>query len=152
MSLIVVSLERKNLCYRSFYKLCEIFLDEISAGNISNLGSFQSKRQALLDTMDTLETLINSELASLSPERKLELQGTNELGSTIQTLLREKDSIVNSILIVDKEILRALDRIKDDTLQKIHSIQSGRRTVHKYKSSIDTIERAEGLKIVDDEV
>ncbi len=147
MQMLIGLLERKNLCFKSFHKLCHDFLDEIAKGDTANLELFQKRRQGLLTVVEQLEFEVTSFLNAMIPGAEI----PRDVRTKVDLLLREKDSIVKSILDLDLQILAYIDRMKDETIQKLQSLQSGRRTVGAYRSPIDNVEAAEGIKILDHE-
>jgi hypothetical protein len=145
-------LERKNLCFRSFHKLCSGFLDEIARGEISGLEAFQRRRQALINGLEELEKEIASQLASfIDDPAKLDARLGPDGKERIATLSREKEAVVKSILDLDSAILGHIDRIRNETVQKLQNLQSGRKTISAYRSPLETVESAEAKKILDQE-
>ena len=55
MEELISLLERKNLCFRSFHKLCSEFVDEIAKGETAGLEEFQRRRQGLINVLEQLE-------------------------------------------------------------------------------------------------
>lgn len=150
MELLINLLERKNLCFKSFYTICGDFLDEIAKGDSTNLERFQARRQGLLNVLEQLEFEITHYLASFDAEPGLlDALMTGEVRTKVNMLFREKDALVKEILDLDLQILQHIDRIKNDTIQKLQSVQTGRRTLGAYRSPIEKVESAEGAKIVD---
>ncbi|MBI3557337.1 MAG: hypothetical protein HY074_13820 [Deltaproteobacteria bacterium] len=147
MQQLIGLLERKNLCFRSFNKLCQDFLDDIAKGEAGNLEVFQKRRKGLISVLEQLEFEVSNFLNGMVPDAEI----PREVRTKVDLLLREKDSIVKSILDLDLQILAYIDRMKDETIQKLQSLQSGRRTVGAYRSPMDTVEAAEGTKILDHE-
>ena len=152
MDQIITLLERKNLCYKSFYRLCVDFIEEIAKGETTNLEKFQKRRGGLIRVLEQLELEVKQLLASYdcNPEALNDL-ATDAMKARLNLLLKEKDSIVKSILDIDLQILAHIDRIKDDTIQRLQSLQSGKRTIGAYKSPVERIESAENRKIMDRE-
>lgn len=149
---LISLLERKNLCFRSFHKLCADFIDEIAIGDTTNLDTFQRRRQGLIKVLEQLEFEVVHWLEGFkSNEIALESVMFPDSKQKINQLLREKDGIVTSILDLDLQILSHIDRIKDDTIQKLQSVQNGRKTINAYRPSNDLIEGSSEMKIVDQE-
>ena len=143
-------LERKNLCFKSFHKLCHDFLEEISQENVENLTTFQQNRQSLISVLESLEKDVKIYLS----ETGLDVEATKQKVSSedrqkLSALLQEKDSLVHNILDLDLQILKHIDQIKNDTIQKLQSIQKGRKTVSAYKSPLQQVEKAENTKYFD---
>lgn len=139
-------LERKNLCFRSFHSICTQFLSRLEKDDVSEIIDFQRKRQNLIQVLEDLESkakLILDEIDSTPGRLDAEMTAPNR--SRLDQLLSEKDSIVHSILDLDLQILKHIDKLKDDTIQKLHSLQSGKRNVSRYKSPLEAIEAAEGI-------
>lgn len=145
MNFIINLLERKNLCFQSFHKLCDEFLDEIARGDTNNLEEFQRKRESLIKVLEQLEIEVNHRLNTIPVDAQI----PRDVRSKIELLLRSKDSRVKAILDLDLQILAHIDRIKDETIQKLQSLQAGRRTVVAYRSPMEAVDTAAGNKIVD---
>lgn len=145
-------MERKNLCFRSFYKLCEGFIDEIAKGETQNLEEFQRRRQGLIKVLEQLEFEITHWLEGFKDTPDLlDALITSESRTKMNYLLRDKDVIVKSILDLDLQILGHIDRIKDDTIKKLQSLQTGRKTIGAYRSPMEAVEAAELAKTLDRE-
>lgn len=142
MELLINLLERKNLCFRSFNKLCLDFLDEIARGETAQLDEFQRKRDSLIKVLEQLEFEVNHCLKDIGSEYVPPL----ETKQRIERILAEKEGHVKSILDLDLQILGHIDRIKDDTIKKLQALQSGRRTMSAYRSPMDSVEAADGSK------
>ncbi|MBI3544850.1 MAG: hypothetical protein HY075_16380 [Deltaproteobacteria bacterium] len=147
METILGLLERKNLCFRSFNKLCFDFLAEIAKGETRGLEEFQRKRESLIKVLEQLEFEVNHCLREMGTDPAI----AREERSRVEGFLREKDALVKSIVDLDLQILAHIDRIKDETIHKLQSLQSGRKTVNAYRSPLDSVEAAEGTKILDHE-
>lgn len=147
MQRLINLLERKNLCFRSFHGLCNDFLDEIARGDTRNLEEFQRKRESLIKVLEQLEFEVNHCLHEIPTDAPI----PREVRTKIELLLREKDGRVKSILDLDLQILAHIDRIKDETIRKLQSVQAGRKTVGAYRSPAEAIEAVEGSRIVDRE-
>ena len=137
MKELIELLERKNLCFRSFHKLCSDYVEEISQGDTSSLEDFQRKRQSLINVLEQLEKGVAQWLDSFDGAAE------DRMKEQIARLMSEKDSIVRSILDLDLVILGHIDRVKDETIRKLQSVQSGRKTIGAYKSPMESIETIE---------
>jgi hypothetical protein len=152
MEHIIILLERKNLCYRNFYKLCIDFIDEIARGDTTNLELFQRQRGSLIKVLEQLETEINVLLQDYnSRPEELEAFMSPTTKDRITLLFKEKDGVVKSIIDIDLQILSHIDRIKDETIQRLQAIQSGKKTISAYKSPTERVEAAENQKYTDRE-
>lgn len=134
MEAVITILERKNLCFKNFHKLCSDFVDEIAKGETQNLEQFQRRRQALIHVLEQLEEDLIEKLKTI-PTQTASVEKTQ-----IETLLKEKDSILNSILSLDAQILSHIDRVKDETIKKLQALQSGRKTIGAYRSPMTSID------------
>lgn len=149
-------LERKNFCFRSFHKLCLDFVDRIAAGDTSGLEEFQRKREGIIRVLEQIEkdtTLCLDALGREAENKKSPgAQITPDAKRGIELSFREREGLVRSILDLDLQILGHIDRIKDDTIRKLQSVQTSRRTVSAYRSPLDSVENAEGAnKAIDHE-
>jgi hypothetical protein len=152
MQEFVQLLERKNLCFRNFYKLCEKFVEEIKKGDATNLELFQIQRQGLINVLEKIEADVMVYLQSHQENPALlDSLFTDEIKTQVQQLLREKDGLLNEIILIDTIILRDVDALKKDTIQKLHTIQTGRKTIQAYRSPLSQVESAVGPKLVDRE-
>lgn len=153
MQELIALLGRKCQCYKSFYRICNDFLDEISKGDLTNLSKFQNQRSGLLTVLENLESDTQNFLKQFDDSPgAFDVLLTSENKTQIQYLTREKDSLIQAILELDKQILKHIDRQKSDTIHKLQSVQSGKRTLGAYRSPVDSVERAEGKTLVDKEV
>ena len=151
MTQLLALLERKNLCFRSFNKLCFDFIDEIARGDTSNLERFQKRRQSLIDVLDVIEGEVNQCLAGVTDAAQFDVTLDSYTKNRIRDLFQERDALVKSILDFDLRILGHIDRIKDETIQKLQSLQSGRKSIGAYKSPMEVVESAERNKALDRE-
>lgn len=151
LSTLIELLERKNLCYRSFYKLCGEFLDEIARDDTTNLDQFQKHRQSLINILEQLEFEIMHWLDRFNKNRAaLDTLMTEGVKKLVGDLLKQKDSLIKSILDLDLQVLSHIDRIKSETIQKLQAVQSGRKTIGAYRSPLDSVDLAEGAnKVLD---
>lgn len=151
MKLLFDLLERKNLVFRSFHSLCSSFLDQIAKGDTSSLEQFQTRRQSLLHVVGQIEQEITTHILDLkSSNIKDEALITDPNKTILNRYMLEKDSLIQSILDLDREILRKIDQIKENTIQKLQSIQVGRKTLGAYKSPMENLENL-ALKQIDKE-
>lgn len=148
MEHLISLLERKNLCFRSFNKLCADFISEIERGEINNLELFQRRRQGLIKVLEQLEFEIGQCLDNLhgSPDSL-----STQVKNNINQLFKERDALVKSILDFDLRILAHIDRIKDETIQKLQALRGSRKSLVGYKSPLDSVEAAERNKVYDQE-
>lgn len=150
MVVLISLLERKNLCFRSFHKLCEEFIDQVSKGDTAGLEQFQKRRQGLIKVLEQLEFEVTHWLDGFRANpRAPESLMTAESRVRMDALLRQKDGLVKSILDLDLQIMGHIDRIKDETIRKLQALQNGRKTINAYRSPIESVETAEGAGIVD---
>lgn len=149
METLIRLLERKNLCFRNFNKLCLDFIDEITRGDMTNLEQFQRRRQGLINVLEKLEIEIGQCLDALRTDPAQSL--APHVKNVINQLFRERESFVRSILDLDLRILTQIDRIKDETIQKLQSLQVGRKSIGAYRSPIEAVETAERNKSLDRE-
>lgn len=138
---VVGLLERKNLCFRSFLRLCEEFLDRLALGDVSGLEKFQNRRRGLIEVLEHLDREIGvlPTAPSTNPGVRAGIDGA----------IREKDLLIRAILDADLKILAGIDRAKAETVQKLHSLHSGRKTIGAYRSPLDKVEYAENSRILD---
>jgi hypothetical protein len=146
MEELIHYLERKNLCFRSFFQICNDFYDEIAAGKIENLGTFQARREGLLSVLEQLEVKIQEKLKE---NQNINFNETNKV--KMEYLVNEKDGLLKQILDLDQKILHHINRLKDDTLQKLQSVQMGKKTIGAYRSPAEKVNQIEGEKRVDQE-
>jgi len=69
----------------------------------------------------------------------------------ISHLIKTKDSIIKAIVDLDLQILTHIDQLKNETIQKLNSLQSSRRTLTAYRSPLEKVEQAENSGIIDKE-
>ncbi len=139
---VLERMERKNLCLRSFHGLCGVFLDQIAKDKIDALEDFQRKRQSIIKVMELLESEIVAKIGQ-KPYESILANGGPSVREKIAALLAEKDSLIKAILDLDAAIVENINRLKGDTLQKLQSVQIGKKTISAYKSPLDRVEATE---------
>ena len=152
MEVLIEILERKNLCLRNFHRLCEAFLEEISKGKADSLEEFQRKRQSLVNVLEDLEQESNKILGGYNSNPELfESMLSSQAREQISHLIKTKDSIIKAIVDLDLQILTHIYQLKNETIQKLNSLQSSRRTLTAYRSPLEKVEQAENSGIIDKE-
>ena len=133
-------LDRKTICLQSIHHLTSDFLAECSYSNLDNLMEFQRKRQNLFNTIYKLD-------------EDLRVQLSNESDSIERTNIKEalllQGRLIKSIIALDEALLTAIDAIKSETIDKLHSLSQQKRILSGYKSSTERIEAAEGSGYLD---
>ncbi len=130
-------LEGRNLCLRNLLKISELFLTEIATGNIENLEKFQIQRKKLIRVTQNLDADISTAAGTHPNLDNLDHE-------EIKAFLRQKNSLLQSVIDLDTEILNYIRQIKEDTLRNLQALHGQRKTLSAYKSPQNQIETAEG--------
>lgn len=141
MDEVIELLKRKTTCLQSFYHLCQKFLLEIEAGSIKNLNTFRKQRHGLIHLMKNLDIKIKP----LIVEKNLD---SNQLAPHINT----KDILIKNINELDEKILNHIINHRSVIIQKLQSLQFGKKTILAYRSPQHAAPNASRLKILDTEV
>lgn len=133
MNEVLNLLKEKNSCLQKFRELNEKEIEFISSGNFDNLENFYIAREGILGIIQRVDEMI--EIASLSFE---EAAATAELKSEIQMTLQKRNTLVNSILEQDLEILSNIDKAKSEIIKELAQVRATRKAVGSYKSGQKT--------------
>lgn len=128
-------LEDKNYWYKKYLGCNEAFLIALKHAPevaIDEIELFYGNRESLLKILEDLDQKIQQELSA--PQwRKAEINSADR--TQIQYLLREKDSIVQRIVELDKELISQIEEIHSQGQEKIKQLTKGKKALANYKSS-----------------
>ncbi len=128
-------LEDKNYWYRKYLNCTEAFLTALRHAPeiaVDELELFYGNRESLLKILDGLDVKIQEQLSELE---RMGTQLNSEQSTKIQYLLREKDSIVEKIVLIDKEIMEEIDLLRVKSEAKLKHLSKGKKALAKYKSA-----------------
>ena len=140
--LLINLLERKNLCFRSFNKLCLDFLDEIARGETAQLDEFQRKRDSLIKVLEQLEFEVNHCLKDIGSRIRPAL----ETKQRIERILAEKEGHVKSILdSICRSWSHRPNQGRHDS-RNCSPCRAAKTHMSAYRSPMDSVEAADGSK------
>jgi len=128
-------LEDKNSWYRKYLACTNAFLTALRHAPeiaLDELELFYGNRESLLKILAGLDLKIQEQLAFV------ERQGaeiTTEQSTKVQYHLREKDSIVEQIIMVDNELMAEIETLRTQGADKIKLLSKGKKALAKYKSA-----------------
>lgn len=127
-------LEDKLYWYKKYLSCNEAYLIAIRHAPeiaIDEIDLFYGNRESLLKILEATDERIQEEMAQSSEKN---LSFNSEQKTKIQYYIREKDSIIERIISLDKEIITELDRVHAEGLGKLASLTKGKKVLSNYKS------------------
>jgi hypothetical protein len=134
MSQVYKYLEDKNGWYRKYLACTEAFLSAVKHAPdiaLDELELFYGNRESLLKILDDLDRKIQELVAR---EEKMGTEFSSEQVTKIRYHLREKDSIIEQIILVDKELMSAIDVLRVQGAEKLKLLSKGKKALSGYKS------------------
>jgi hypothetical protein len=131
---IYKALEEKNNWYRKYLACTEAYLVALKHAPeiaLDELELFYGNRESLLKILDGLDVKIQGFVAA---EERMGRELNTEQATKVQYLLREKDSIVERIVQLDKEMMADIEALKALSEQKLKNLAKGKKALSKYKS------------------
>jgi len=135
MTELYKNLESKNFWYKKYLACTEAFLLAVRHAPeiaLDELELFYGNRESLLKIMDSIDEKIE---AAASSERKNGREFNTAETTKIQFYLREKDSIVQKIIALDKELMTEIEALRAKREEKIKLLAKGNRALAKYRSA-----------------
>ena len=122
-------LEEKNILLKTFLRISEESRIVLESGTIEHLYNFQKKREQLIkeisfsdQQIDIISSKLLDETHLLSPHSKTRLNFN----------LLERKKIIEGILHIDLQILKLIDKIKDDTIRQLRGIKQNQKVIKGY--------------------
>ncbi len=134
MNPIYKFLEDKNAWYRKYLACTEAFLSAIRHAPdiaLDELELFYGNRESLLKIMDGLDKKIQEAVAQAERNG---IEFSSEQITKIRYHLREKDSIIEQIIAVDRELMAEIDNLRLHGAEKLKLLSKGKKALSKYKS------------------
>lgn len=134
MSQVYKYLEDKNGWYRKYLACTEAFLSAVKHAPeiaLDELELFYGNRESLLKILDDLDRKIQELVAH---EEKMGTEFSSEQVTKIRYHLREKDSIIEQIILVDKELMGAIEVLRVQGAEKLKLLSKGKKALSGYKS------------------
>ncbi len=134
-------LEEKNYWYKKYLACTEAFIMALKHAPeiaLDELELFYGNRESLLKILDGLDIKIQELLAQV--ERLGKELGT-EQHTKVQYYLREKDSIVEKIVHLDKELMAEIEVLRSKGDETLKNLAKGKKALAKYKSGNKTNEK-----------
>lgn len=134
-------LEDKNYWYAKYLACTEAFLAALKHAPeiaIDELELFYGNRESLLKILDDLDQKVDIWLAE---EHRKGTQATSEQSTKVQYYIREKDSIINKIVMVDKEVIDGIELLRSQGAEKLRLLSKGKKALAKYKSTMNHNEK-----------
>ncbi len=128
-------LEDKNYWYKKYLGCNEAFLVALKHAPevaIDEIDLFYGNRESLLKILEDLDKKVQEEL-SRPQWKKTEISSADR--TKVQYLLREKDSILQRIVDLDKELISQIEEIYSQGQEKIKQLTKGKKALANYKSS-----------------
>lgn len=127
-------LEMKNFWFRKFLLLCERYvkaLQDDADKAADDIEMFERNRDSLIKIIKGIDGKIKALLAR--PEYENQSLDSDQR-TRVNFFMREKDSILNQILKIDREILQTIESLRDQQSAKLQQVSKGKRALSKYKS------------------
>lgn len=134
MTQIYKLLEEKNGWYRKYLACTEAFLAAVRHAPeiaLDELELFYGNRESLLKILDSLDKKIQ-ELVAQEERRGTEF--STEQTTKVRYHLREKDSIIERIILVDKELMEEIETLRVHGAEKLKLLSKGKKALSGYKS------------------
>jgi hypothetical protein len=141
MTKVFKMLEDKNFWYGKYLACTEAFLAALRHAPgiaLEQLELFYGNRESLLKILDDLDKKLEKELAQ---EEKTLTELSSEQATKFQYYLREKDSIIEKIVLLDKEIMDGIDVLREHGAEKLKRLAKGKKALANYKSASDHNEK-----------
>lgn len=135
MNEIIKLLEDKNQWYRKYLSCTEAFVAALRHAPevaLDEMELFYGNRESLLKILDSLDVRIQEHMAQV--ERMAPEINTSQ-STKIQFHLREKDSIVEKIVLLDKEMMEEIELLRAKGEEKLKLLAKGKKALSKYKST-----------------
>lgn len=134
MTQLYKCLEDKNGWYRKYLACTEAFLSAIRHAPeiaLDELELFYGNRESLLKILDALDKKIQELVAR---EERMGTEFSTEQVTKVRYHLREKDSIIERIILVDKELMQEIDALRIQGAEKLKLLSKGKKALSGYKS------------------
>lgn len=131
-------LEDKLYWYKKYLSCNEAYLIAIKHAPeiaLDEMELFYGNRESLLKILESLDEKIQ---ANINTEKRE--SGADER-TKIQYYIREKDSIIERIIDLDKKIIHEMEVLKNQGAEKIKTLSKGKKVLSKYKSAPQANER-----------
>lgn len=128
-------LEDKNSWYRKYLACTEAFLSALRHAPeiaLDEIELFYGNRESLLKILASLDHKIEEQVAV---EQKKGTEPNTDQNTKTQFHLREKDSIIERIIVVDKEMMAEIDSLRSQGSEKLKLLSKGKKALAKYKST-----------------
>lgn len=128
-------LESKNYWYTKYLNCTSAYLAALQHAPDIALGElelFYGNRDSLLKILEDLDGKVEAWLAANSSRR----EATAEERTRIQFLIREKDSIIKSVLSMDEEVIGSLEKLRAEGSEKLKALTKGKKALANYKSTL----------------
>lgn len=135
MNDIIKLLEDKNQWYRKYLACTEAFVAALRHAPevaLDEMELFYGNRESLLKILDSIDTKIQEQIKQV--ERMAPEVSTSQ-STKIQFHLREKDSIVEKIVLLDKEMMEEIEILRTKGEEKLKLLAKGKKALAKYKST-----------------
>jgi hypothetical protein len=130
MQTIVQLLNEKNQHLEAFAQLNAEEMDKFFDGNFDSLEIFYNSREALLDMIRAIDTLMDETQAKLDPHLPIDDQFRRD----VLRALNKKNDLVTGILAQDLQILSTIEQAKSKIIRELRQVRSSRKAVSAYKS------------------
>jgi hypothetical protein len=128
-------LEDKNSWYRKYLQCTEAYLSALRHAPeiaIDEIELFYGNRESLLKILGGIDLKIQE---ALEEHERRNSEFTTEQTTKVQYHLREKDSIIERIIVVDKELMQEIEQIRTQGAEKLKLLSKGKKALANYKST-----------------
>ena len=135
MNEIFKLLENKNYWFKKYLSCNEAFIVAMKHAPeiaMDELELFYGNRESLLKIIEGVDQKIQSLLDSAAFQ---DFEANSEQKTKINYYIREKDSILNRIVELDKTIIASVENVQQETLEKLRVLHKGKKALAKYKTT-----------------
>ncbi len=135
MNEIIKLLEDKNQWYRKYLACTEAFVAALRHAPevaLDEMELFYGNRESLLKILDSLDTKIQ---ALVEENERMAPEVSTAQTTKVQFHLREKETIVEKIVLLDKEMMEEIELLRTKGEEKLKLLAKGKRALAKYKST-----------------
>jgi hypothetical protein len=135
MNQIYKLLEDKNSWYRKYLACTEAFLSALRHAPeiaLDELELFYGNRESLLKILGGLDLKLQE---CLTESERMGKELDSAQTTKVQFHLREKDSIIERIIVVDKEVMAEIELLRTQGADKLKLLSKGKKALAKYKST-----------------
>jgi hypothetical protein len=131
MQRIVELLNEKNQHLQAFHQLNSEEMEKFEGGHFENLEKFYNSREALLEMIRAIDSMVEEAQANIDPRMPIE----HEFKRDVIRALDEKNDLITQILVQDLQILSSIETAKSNIIRELSQVRANRKVVGAYKSN-----------------